>query len=357
MALSVFFSIVPFIFIDSIVVFAVVSIISLLCMCMTYQASSGIYILITIAIAFRNWNYKEKTNREILKFLLISASAFVIAMFLFRGFVPVTSKSYGYVRYSTDIVSLVSFFHNALTYIKRYSVTIYSDMSYTWKYLIALICSYFVVLTVFTSKRNKLIATLLSLLSLIGSFVLSYGAYFALANQRLGPRYIYAFGAFIAIVAISVAWHRKFITTLFVFALSWCFFVFSLTYGNALAEQKRYAEFRNEILLKDFNGLWPNMNAEKFRIQIEGSYGLAPTITNNIEKRYPIIKKLLRDMVNCFSWRVYPLFNYYYWGNMNMINFKSETSDFANLNLPIVCDSYYHTIRYKDNKILVLLKH
>jgi hypothetical protein len=319
---------------------------------MTYQASSGIYILITIAIAFRNWNYKEKTNREILRFLLISASAFVIAMFLFRVvFMTRFNVSWGI---TSDIVSLTSLFRHVIDCIKQYSVAIYSDMSYTWKCLIALICSCFIVLTVFTSKRNKLIVLVLSFLSLISAFVLSYGTSTVLAKYHFHCRYVFGFGVLVAIVAISVASYKKFITTLFVFALSWCFFVFSFTYGNALAEQKRYTEFKSEILLKDLNNLFPSTNADKFKIQIKNSLGFAPIITNNIEKRYPIIKKLLEEAVLNGYWNVYFLLSYYNWGGMDMINYES---DFVDLNLPVVCDSYYHTIRYKDNKMLVLLKH
>jgi hypothetical protein len=355
MALSVFFSIIPFIFIDSTIVFAVVSIISLLCMCMSYQASSGIYISITIAIVFRNWNYKEKTNREILKFLLITAGAFVIAMFLFYGiFALKKAGTDWYVQVNTCIVPLTSLFHRVLAAIKQYSATIYGDMSYIWKCLIALICSCFVFLTVFTSKRNKLFALLLSALSLISAFVLLRGACLVLSNQHLAPRSLHVFGAFIAIVAISVASYKKFIATLFVFALSWCFFVFSLTYGNALADQKRYTEFRNGILFKDLNNLLPNMNADEFKIQIEGFTGFAPTITSNIEKRYPVVKRLLSEYVMHIDWSARYLLNYYNWGNFDMTH---HSTNFMDLNLPIICDSYYHTIRYKDNKILVLLKH
>jgi hypothetical protein len=32
-----------------------------------------------------------------------------------------------------------------------------------------------------------------------------------------------------------------------VIALNWCFAVFAFTYGNALADQKRYIDFRTEI--------------------------------------------------------------------------------------------------------------
>jgi len=56
MGLSVLASIVPFLFMQNNIVFSLSSIISLLIMCMTYQASSGIYIIIVIMLCFKAWN-------------------------------------------------------------------------------------------------------------------------------------------------------------------------------------------------------------------------------------------------------------------------------------------------------------
>jgi len=53
MALSVFVSIVPFVFMKNMLAFSVASVLGILIMCMTYQASSGIYIIIVILLCFQ----------------------------------------------------------------------------------------------------------------------------------------------------------------------------------------------------------------------------------------------------------------------------------------------------------------
>ena len=66
MALSILASIVPFLFITRKKAFLVCSAVSLLIMCMTYQAASGIYVLIVIILGFRDWISREKADKDIL---------------------------------------------------------------------------------------------------------------------------------------------------------------------------------------------------------------------------------------------------------------------------------------------------
>jgi hypothetical protein len=94
MALSVLASIIPFVFMEKRLVFVVCSVICLLIMCMTYQASSGIYILVVIFLCFKNWNYKLKTNKETLQFLSVSAATYCGTMIVFRLFLMRTYDGY-----------------------------------------------------------------------------------------------------------------------------------------------------------------------------------------------------------------------------------------------------------------------
>lgn len=60
--------------------------------------------------------------------------------------------------------------------------------------------------------------------------------------------------------------------------LCWCFFVFAFTYGNALAAQKNYTDFRVQLVIEDLNEL-EIMNTEEIKkIQLIGSIGQAPGV-------------------------------------------------------------------------------
>jgi hypothetical protein len=107
MALSIFFSIFPFIFTGQRKVFIFSSVVSLLIMCMTYHASSGIYILLTLLLCFQDWNGKRKAVREMLLFVGMATGSFCFSMIFFRlvfmvpGFGPVAeniSKHYPVVK-------------------------------------------------------------------------------------------------------------------------------------------------------------------------------------------------------------------------------------------------------------------
>jgi hypothetical protein len=358
MALSVLASIIPFLFTASTVAFVWMSVICLLIMCMTYQASSGIYALLVIIISFLDWNYKRKTRSEILRFILIAGFSFLCALIFFRLFFVVPKD----VLYATtDMFTPLQFFSGVSANLTKYVFFIYHDFGIIWKVLIGLVSICFVVQATKTSKQRKEFAFVMSLLVLIVSFVLSYGIYLVLKNPIFHPRALYGFGIFLAIFMVFLASYCKRVITIIVFALSWSFFVFTLTYGNALFEQKRYIDFRTEMLLKDLSDLFPDKLMNDVRVQIENSAGLAPAITKNIAKQYPVIKRLVPQYLGGDGkWAYFDLFNYYYFWDEQSINIKREKkiyTDFTLLDLPTVRDSYYQTIKSDGKRILIVLKH
>jgi len=76
MALSILASILPFLFITRKKAFLFCSVASLLVMCMTYQASSGVYLLMVVILCFKDWNTRKKSTKEILFFLGKAVFAF-----------------------------------------------------------------------------------------------------------------------------------------------------------------------------------------------------------------------------------------------------------------------------------------
>jgi hypothetical protein len=362
MALSVLVSIIPFLFAESSITFIAISVFSLLAMCMTYQSSSGIYLLLVIAISFRHWNAKERSSREIAFFALRAMGTYVITLIAFRLLFMASAD--GYV--STGMFSPADMIPGIIANIMKYTETLYADFSVIWKVLVVALCIAFIARQSKISQQNKKIAVIFSIIAIIISYILSYGAYLALRIPLFAPRSLYGFGIFIAIISIFLVQHPpKYILVLVpAFALSWSFFVFAFSYGNALADQNRYIDFRTEILLGDLSELFPDRNRNEMRIQLEGSAGFVPSI-GNISKRYPIIKRLvpvhLRGDVWWWGGIYYPV-NYFNWGESTVMNYPPAPGeritfiDFTEYDLPVILDSYYHTIKSDGEKILVILK-
>ena len=357
MALSILASIIPFLFITRKKAFFFGSVISLLIMCMTYQAVSGVYMLIVVILCFLDWNNRKKSNKEILSFLGIAVLAFCFAMLFFRFFLmkPFDEQESGYV--SNAMHPLPDIIFGTLTNIKNYAMTINHDLGIIWKIGIIFVCIFFITKSIRVGSREKIFSFFVSILAIGLSFILSYGVYSLLAIPSYGPRALIGFNVFLAILCISVVSDYKKIATVVVFTLNWCLFVFAFSYGNALADQARYAEFRACILLHDLNILYPDhQNKEDSTIQLKNSIDYTP-IVKNIAKHYPIVERLVPKQLGEKFWDCLYLLHFNYI-EYKMINFPVVTSfDFDTLNLPVVLDSYYHTIQSDGNHILIVLKH
>jgi len=352
MALSVLACIVPFLFIARKKAFLLISVVSLLIMCMTYQAASGIYPLIVMIISFKYWNNHKKTNKEILLFLGTSGFAFCFALLFFRIFMMVPHID---LYTSTSILPFSSLITGSVSNIKNYAWFINNDFGMIWKIGIALVLLFFIMKSVRQSKQRKIYSIIVSIAVLGLSFILSYGMYSLLTNPMYAPRAMFGFGVFLAILCIDVVSETKKSAAGVVLALNWCFFVFAFSYGNALAEQARYAEFRITLLLHDLSALYPDPNKENLTFQLKNSIDYAPSI-KNISKHYPIIERLVPKRLGTDNY-----WNYHYL--LQHFNFESiymdisPAIDFAALNLPVVSDSYYHTIRSDGSRVLIILKH
>jgi len=355
MALSILVSIVPFLFVARKRAFLFVSIVSLLIMCMTYQASSGIYMMIVVILCFQYWNSREKTVKEILSFLGTSAFALCFAMLFFKFFLMKPQ-----IRdVSTSVFPLSHIIHGTLSNIKEYAITINYDFGMIWKAGIAIVFLFFIAKSVCQSEQRKMFSFFISILVIALSFSLSFGVYSLLEAPFFAPRAMYGFGVFLAMICIYIVSDYKKIATVVVLALNWCFLVFAFSYGNALADQSRYKEFRITILLHDLSDLYPNADIENnLSIQLENSIDFTPTV-KNIAKHYPVIEKLLPNKLTEGV-----LWVFYYMEYFNYISHKTanywpvgDYIDFKSLNLPVVLDSYYHTIKSDGEHILVILKH
>ena len=355
MALSILACIVPFLFVARRKAFIFCSVVVLLIMCMTYQAVSGIYPVIAVILCFQDWNSRKKTYKEILSFLGIAALAFCFTMLLFRIFLMKPADTYA----STSMYPAAHILSGTLSNIKDYVMTINHDLGLIWKIGIVLVLLFFITKSMHQSAQKKAVSFFVSILIIGISFVLSYGVYLVLTMPLYVPRGLIGFGVFLAVLCIYVVSDYKKSAIVAVFALNWCLFVFAFSYGNALADQKRYAEFRLGIMLHDLSALDSNRNKG---VIIKNAIDFAPTI-KNIAKHYPVIEKLVPKLLGDDSFWDWYYFDRHF--NFNHIETENRTIDDAsdeynNIDVsdsPVVLDSYYHTIQSDGKRILVILKH
>jgi hypothetical protein len=345
MALSVFFSVLPFVFIGSKKAFIASSIVSLLIMCMTYQASSGIYVVVALTLCCRDWNYRRRPNRELLLRALWGALSFCFSMVFFRLIFMVPGSGSGL---STEMLAPDQFIPGILFNWKKYITTIDADFGLIWKILIALICGLFIARASGASLQKKGAAFIVSLAYTAAAFFLSYGVYFLLKSPSYAPRALLGFGVFTAIVGILAVSGGGKAAALGVLMLNWSFLVFAFSYGNALADQKRYVNFRVEMLLHDLSVLFPGRDGSKMPVAMENMIGFGP-VTENISEHYPVIKRLVPDNRHYHVY-IY-LSEYFHWGRG-----RSEHAAPAPADMPVLLDSYYHTIRSDGEHIGVLFK-
>lgn len=345
MAVSFFVSIFPFLYRrNAIKVYAVISILCLLLMCTTYQASSGIYPMVAVFLVMQDI-LSGKRIKEGFQFLGISALCYLGALSLF-WFILMRDNGVSVFSISELIPSAIK------RYLAYYKI-IYHDFTSIWLMLIILIVLLFLYFVCRTAKIYKLSALLMGVLVvLIGSF-LCFGAFLFISRDAYDARTMYGFNVLLALMAVFIAFHAKhWVYKLVYMALTWCFLIFSLTYGNALSVQQDYMHYRTEILGSDLNSL-EVMNSDDVKsISVVGNIGYSPVIKNMAED-YPILSRegMISAGLGEGIWNSYYLYNY-----LNIPNIEGGDIDNQDRDLPVIKDTMYHTIKGNGNRIVVELK-
>ncbi len=353
MALSVLAVIVPFLWLEENWKFIVASVLGLLVMCMTYQASSGIYPMLVIVVAFWKWNQGNNTLKESLIFIAKSAITYIISLAFFAVFL-VKPIEEGYINngitFGNNIIKVV-----IQNYIRMY-MTIVSDFMKGWNILTVLTAFAFVIVSVLSAHVKKLYAFVGAVLTGMLLLVTSFGVYPFLDGTLVEPRSMYGFSVLLFLLGIIIVNHAQGLIgkalKLPVFILSWCLFVFSFTYGNALASQMEYVNFRTAEVIDDLTELDFFLQDGEKKILIKGSVGFAPSV-RNLPYDYVLIHKLvpcyLEEGVN--DWNSYRFYNYYGLSNVKRVyDFEDENG------FELCHESSYHRILSKDNEIIIELK-
>lgn len=353
MALSVLCAVLPFLFRrKSRGLYFTITIISLLIMCVTYQASAGIFLVLMFFLGMKEWNGGDKKSwQESLKFLAWSSAGFLLAMLVFAKLLMTPLESY----VSNDTPSLNLFLSEFVKHLGQYYNLVGADSRILWLVLAGIIGFCFIVLFAVRSRQNKIVATFVAILGLFLMLAAAYAPYSALEKPLFATRAMYAIGAVVGVVGVYVVsekgWQK--LATVPVLVLAWCFFAFSFTYGNALKEQSEYRDMQVNMVIQDLNELLPELGKETKQIKVNGQIGYTPIINNMPNDDYYIIHRLIKSTFGRNTpWMAYRLTE----GPIlpgTTYNFKAKLED---NDLPTLKDTVYYTIKGDDDDILVEFK-
>lgn len=350
MALSVLFSILPFLFYKKKgknMCFIISTIICTFMMAASYQASAGIFPMIVIILALTMFNERQET-RKIFKFICTAAVCYVFGLILFKLSMPPATGYY----LDPGMLSLNNLIPKSIANYKRFYTMIYYDMKLRWLIYMFLIFIAFTITQVLGSNQKKYISLGIVLISLLLLLFLPFGVYPFLKNPIFNPRAMYGFMILISLLSIkSVDYKKNLIVKISTICLAYAFLTTSLIFGNAANEQNEYNHFRINLLLNDLNGLDVDNN-QRLKIDLEGNVGNSQKVDALITK-LPILDRLLPSTLgdNEFMWQVYEIGTYYDIPNIDFnIWTKNKT---PKENMKLVKMTRYHSIYQKDNYVLI----
>lgn len=353
MALSILFVMFPLIFRKkSRKLYLTMVIIGTLGMCMTYQASAGIFLVLIIFLSLKDWSEGDRKSwQESLKFLMWSGVGFSLAILLFSETLMIPNESY----VSNDTIALNILFSEFGKHVSQYFNLVIIGFKSLWLILIGIIGFCFVLFFALRSKQNKIIATFVAIAGLILMLIAVYAPYSVLEKPLYATRAMYAIGSVIATLGIYIVsehgWQR--IAKIPVFILAWCFFVFAFKYGNILKEQNEYHNMQVNMVISDLNELLPTLGDERKNIQINGQIGYSPVITNMPDDNYIIIHRLIKSSFGRnTAWMAYRLTE----GPLLPGTVHNPKIDLRNKDLPVLKETVFYTIKGNSDDILIDFK-
>ena len=364
MALSILASVTPALFFEEhVLVYSLSIAIGTLIMSMTYQASSGIFALVILFLLAVKWN-EGTPLKKLFNKAMVSFSGYIVAMIIFYIWIAPHGDTY----VSRDISPYNMFIQTIQSNILRYFKLLKEDYQHSWKVLAIILCFSFVITFIHKSQRNKILSAIVAFILIVVGSVLSFGAYTCLPKPSFAPRAMYGFGVYIALIGIIAVNNCKitgYLPKITAFCLAWCLFAFTFTYGNALAEQKRYADFRIQMVLNDLTRvikLQTNDKKNKYEVQLDGNIGFSPIVNRMLKKHKPLGRLVKVTFGGGWTWSRQYFFNYFSLPNVVAVDSKGDISkkykrDFTKEDLKTLYDCNYHTIKAADKKILIMLKH
>ena len=312
MAASILFPLVPFLFVNAPRLYTVSSLFCVAGVYLSYQSTTGIYIMMVIFAALLKYLSEEWTLSEAAKFCAKSAALFILATMLSFEVLRLLISPDNRPR-SMDI----SIGSNATKNIVLYFSSILREFNGLWKALALLVAAAAAFAACRLSKK-KLWATLpLFCVALLLAFALSQGGFVFLANYAGAARYKYGCGAFLAMLAsisvlglpsLGASW-KKALAAAPAVLLAWSFFTYASAFGNAHANQMKMELQYEALLMQDISALFPREEYPQIDIAFVGEMPWSGEV-KNLVKACPITESLVyRRYGNALSGRTMRYFD------------------------------------------------
>ncbi|MGK0552841.1 glucosyltransferase domain-containing protein [Enterococcus faecalis] len=355
MALSILFSFLPFLWWkkDKYIFFGM-SFISLLLMYNTYQSSSGIYIIMVLALSLKDL-LSGKLVQNVSIQIVLSALGYVLSTL---AYVLETTFNAHLVDRG-DVVktaSLKDLPETVNSNIKMYLTSIYDQSSKVWILLFSLIVCLFILSVLLTSHKSPIKATIYSLVYLVLAAIFSYGVYLIFIENlaELQPRYAYGFSIFVAITIIllldNVSYLRIKVPVQIVTCL-FCYYVltFPLVYASTLHYQFNAFETQSVMLATDLKEL---VNSSTPTVYANRLFKNSP-IFDNTSRNYKLLQKLVPDNASLY-WPNQQLFTTITGMKRKIMPFNPAVMFLDEQNLKV--NNYYYKIYKQNNFIYIIYK-
>lgn len=292
----------------------------------------------------------KKENRYIIQFLGKSVLGYALGMLYFIVVIMVPTDPTITVS-SNHLPEVSKFVPNLFQNLFHYYKLVLTDFKPIWILIFVIMVVLAGIVCVSCSKQNKIMSVIMFIFYLVASLFICFGFYIALEQSPYAPRAMYGIGVFISLIALFVVGNTKKQSLYIPFVLlSWAFIVFAFIYGNALKMQKEYADFRVSIVINDIDELLVK-EENPVNVQFIGTIGCTPAI-RNMPQNYQMLNRLIPVIVGSSGWNNYRFYHYY--GLENVYSDKSV--DMESLDLPVMSDSIYHTIKGDKDMLLIELK-
>ena len=370
MGVALFLAVAPFLFQKHKRIFCAVSIISLLCMLMCYQAANATYIILSLYFAFSAYFLQNRSFKQSAGFLGICAVNLIIASALYK----ITINPIAPLGISDKMIAFDShFFAGVWANLAQYLIMIFNDLKST-AYIWLILLNFALFAINIASNRPKIYAIFGAIMFLLLGLLASYGLYLVLEMPLFHPRAFYGFNALVAVIGIAnVSMIANFSVNLnqksqdsqdlrkvcrilhcfsIIIAVITAYFLISFAniYGNALKKQDEYLDFRARLLLSDLSDKIPRGAS----ITIDISHIANAPVTKRFYDKYGnllLIPRLAKQDDFWFNMKLRHLNAPYNLNNDEICNFIKE-----NFGVELVAKNAYHTIELAKSCYIVTIK-
>lgn len=300
----------------------------------SYQASFGIFPMLVILLLLRMWQEKG-WHKELGGFLWQSLLGYGAGALYFYLIVMIVDPRRVYLDASLPPLSEIPEF--LLKNYTAYFTKVWDGFTPLWLITTLLILGSFLVYCM--SKKRNLLGFSFSLVSLVLMMLLSFGFYPILVEPQLNNRAMYGLVVVIVLCGLVIVERgRRSVLRLPILVLSYSFFVYALVYGNALATIDDYRNFRLQLVYEDLSHLPQVKNKETVDVYFLGRISAPPTLKKQFVA-YPMLAISHKE----------------YWGPRTLRNMPTVKTikGIPDTQLPMLVDTYYHTI-YGDDKTIIV---